>query len=321
MRKSVIGVVATLALSTAAVHAADLGVRPIYKAVPAAWVWEVGARYMYSSGKNWYDLYNDPTPAQLNSRLTYDGLRANSGEAFFRVDSPSAWFVKGYYGAGGIGRSNTLYDEDFPPAVSPYSKTVSETKGNLQYGNLDFGYAFYDSRGVATSTPVRFGAFLGYHYWREKVDAFGCTQIASGAPCAVGAVLPTRAVGPGVLVVTEQDTWNSFRAGGMVDIWFTHALKLTAEAAYARVWQKALDTHYLTFGSDPASGKGNGIQLEGILSYQVTELFNVGLGARWWHFNTTANETVFGGQLLKYQTERYGVFLQGSVKLGDNPPR
>src|SRR5947209_6041676 len=122
MKKSVIGVVATLALSTAAVHAADLGVRPIYKAVPApAWVWEVGARYMYSSGKNWYDLYNDPTPAQLNSRLTYDKLWANSGEAFFRVDSPTAFFVKGYIGGGRIGRSNTLYDEDFPPAAFPYS--------------------------------------------------------------------------------------------------------------------------------------------------------------------------------------------------------
>ena len=74
-------------------------------------------------------------------------MRAHSGEAFFRVDSPSAWFIKGYYGAGSIGRSNTLYDEDFPPAVAPYSKTVSETKGNLQYGNIDVGYAFYDSRG------------------------------------------------------------------------------------------------------------------------------------------------------------------------------
>jgi hypothetical protein len=319
MRKSMIGVAAAVALSAGSVHAADKPV--IYRpaVAPAPWVFEIGARYFYSSAKNWYDLYNDPTPAQLNSRLTYDGLNAHSGEVFFRVDSPSAIFLKGYYGGGSIQHSNTLYDEDFPPAVSPYSKTVSETSGTLQYGNIDLGYSFYDSRGLATSTPVRFGGFIGYHYWHEKVDAYGCTQIANAAPCGVGIVLPTRAVGPGVLVITENDTWHSFRAGAIADIWLTPALKFTAEAAYARVWQKALDTHYLTFGSDPTTATGNGVQLEAILSYQLTPLFNVGIGGRWWHFNTTGNEAMFN-QLIKYQTERYGVFLQGSLKFGDYPP-
>jgi hypothetical protein len=316
MRKSMIGVAAAVALSASSVHAQPV----VYRAAvaPTPWVYEIGARYFYSSAKNWYDLYNNPNPAQLNSRLTYDGLNANSGEAFFRIDSPSAIFVKGYIGGGSF-RKGRLYDEDFPPAVSPYSQTISDTSGKLQYGNIDVGYGFYDSRGIATSTPVRFGAFLGYHYWHEKVDAYGCTQIANSTPCGVGNVLPTRAVGSGVLVVTENDTWHSFRAGGIVDIWFTPALKFTAEAAYARVWQKALDTHYLTFGSDPTTATGNGVQLEGILSYQLTPLFNVGIGARWWHFNTTGNETMFN-QLIKYQTERYGVFLQGSMKLGDNRP-
>ena len=318
MRKSMIGVAAAVALSAGSVHAADQPVRPVVY-TPAPWVFEIGARYVYSSGKNWYDLYNDPNPSQLNSRLTYDGLNAHSGEVFFRVDSPSAIFIKGYFGGGSIQHGNTLYDEDFPPAVSPYSKTVSDTSGTLQYGNIDLGYSFYDSRGLATSTPVRFGAFIGYHYWHEKVDAFGCEQIANTTPCGVGGVLPTRGLGPGVLVVTENDTWHAFRAGGIVDIWLTPALKFTAEAAYARVWQKALDTHYLTFGSDPATATGNGVQLEGILSYQLTPLFNVGIGARWWHYNTTGNEAMFN-QLIKYQTERYGVFVQGSLKFGDNPP-
>ena len=91
MRKSMIGVAAAVALSAGSVHAADQPVRPLVY-TPAPWVFEIGARYVYSSGKNWYDLYNDPTPSQLNSRLTYDGLNAHSGEVFFRVDSPSAIF-------------------------------------------------------------------------------------------------------------------------------------------------------------------------------------------------------------------------------------
>ena len=322
MRKSMIGVAAAVALSAGSVHAADKAVQPVvYKAAvaPAPWVFEIGARYVYSSGKNWYDLYNDPTPTQLNSRLTYDGLNAHSGEGILSSRQPERDLRQGLLRRRRDPARQTLYDEDFPPAVSPYSKTISDTSGKLQYGNIDLGYAFYDSRGLATSTPVRFGGFVGYHYWHEKVDAYGCTQIANSAPCAVGSVLPTRAVGPGVLVVTENDTWHSFRAGGIVDIWFTPALKFTAEAAYARVWQKALDTHYLTFGSDPTTATGNGVQLEGILSYQLTPLFNVGIGARWWHFNTTGNEAMFN-QLIKYQTERYGVFVQGSLKFGDNPP-
>jgi hypothetical protein len=230
------------------------------------WVFELGAGYFYSGGKNWYDLYNDPSPSQLNSRLTYDNPHANSGEGFFRIDSPWAVFVKGYLGVGSI-RNGKLCDEDFPPTVSPYSKTVSDTNGNLGYGNVDVGYSFYDSRGLVTSTPVRFGTFLGYNDWHEKVDGYGCTQIANSTPCAVGAVLPTRAVGLGVMVVTENDTSRSFHAGGIVDFWFMPAVKLTAEVAYARVWQQALDTHYLTFGSDPTTAEGNGIQVESVLSY------------------------------------------------------
>ena len=146
---------------SASVQAADNRVQPVvYKAAvaPAPWVFEIGARYVYSSAKNWYDLYNDPTPTQLNSRLTYDGLNAHSGEGFFQIDSPSAIFVKGYFGGGSI-RQGRLYDEDFPPAMSPYSKTISDTSGTLQYGNVDVGYSFYDSRGLVTSTPVRFGGF------------------------------------------------------------------------------------------------------------------------------------------------------------------
>jgi hypothetical protein len=93
-------------------------------------------------------------------------------------------------------------------------------------------------------------------------------------------------------------------------------LKLTLDAAYARVWQKATDTHHFTLGPDPSNGQGNGLQLEGILNYQITDIFNVGVGGRWWHFQTNATDTLFNTQ-LKYTTERYGVFVQGSVKFGE----
>ena len=55
-----------------------------------------------------------------------------------------------------------------------------------------------------------------------------------------------------------------------------------------------------------------GSRLESILKYQVTDKFNVGVGARWWHFKTDAIDTF--NQLLKYETDRYGMFVQGSYK-------
>jgi hypothetical protein len=81
------------------------------------------------------------------------------------------------------------------------------------------------------------------------------------------------------------------------------------------VWQHATDIHYFTFGPDPASGSGNGVQVEALLSYQLTNVFNVGIGGRWWHYNTAATDSF--DQLLKYTTDRYGGFVQGSVKFGE----
>src|ERR1043165_6451640 len=53
---------------------------PVAAAVPA-YAFEFGARYWYSSGKLSKDLYDDPRfSSDMVSRLTYDGLTANSFE-------------------------------------------------------------------------------------------------------------------------------------------------------------------------------------------------------------------------------------------------
>src|SRR5262245_1021456 len=87
------------------------------------WVWEVGARYWYSTGKSSMDLF-DTSGSLLSSRLTYDDLTAHSGELFFRGQHNSGLFVKGYIGGGRI-TGGSLTDEDFPPVVVPYSNTTS----------------------------------------------------------------------------------------------------------------------------------------------------------------------------------------------------
>src|SRR5205085_1303404 len=107
--------------------------------------------------------------------------------------APFRLFLKGYFG-GGVIVGGHAYDEDFPPFEIPYSKTISDTKGSLQYVDIDAGYTIYDGRGLLGSAPtgpgMRFGIFAGYHNWHEQVNAFGCTQIASDVVCAGGASPP-----------------------------------------------------------------------------------------------------------------------------------
>ncbi len=264
---------------------------------------ETGLRYWYSSGSNRYRYFADQTGTAQVSRLDYSGLSAHSGEMFFRVDALDGpftnMFVKGYFGAGKIS-SGSLVDEDFAPFVNPSSKTVSSASGQLQYANIDVGF------NVLETEKFRLGAFVGYHYWTETVDARGCTQLgANPFICA-------PALGPGVKVVTEQDHWNTGRAGVTFDTRLWDRLSWQAEIAYAWTRQNATDTHYFTFGADPASGSGSGFQAETVLNYQLTDSFRLGIGGRWWHLSTDSIDRF--NQLLRYSTDRYGVFVQGSYK-------
>ena len=292
-----------------------------------AWSWEVGARYWYSSGKTSYDLF-DSTGSFLVSRLTYDNLTANSGEAFFRGDHWSGFFTKGYVGAGSI-NSGKLIDEDFPPAIDPFSQTKSnQDDGSLRYVSLDVGYTFYDNTGASLGlkdgpvapTGVKLGAFVGFHYLNEKLNAFGCTQLAANPViCAPGDVAA------GTNVISEDSDWLSLRLGLAVDLYLTERLKLSAEAAYVRSHLDADDTHHIRSDLSaplPQDGDGNGVQLEAVLSYQLTDAFSLGVGARYWHMEANdgrldfgpATGGQFGAQPIDFETERYGVFIQGSYQ-------
>jgi TolA-binding protein len=272
--------------------------------VTSAFVIEGGFRYWYSRGGNKYDYFADQTSALRVSRLSYTNLAAHSGELFFRADARQGlirnFFIKGYIGGGGVS-GGKLSDEDFPPIISPYSKTISSAAGSLRYGSIDLGYNVY------TDERIRVGAFVGFHSWLESVDARGCTQVGLN-PFICGIPLPAGSV----KLVSEKDRWNSLRVGTVVDVNVTDRLKWTGEAAIISTSARPVDTHYFTFGVDPASGHGGGFQAESILQYQVTDNFSLGVGARWWHLKTQTTDRFW--QLQKYQTDRFGVFVQGSYR-------
>lgn len=272
--------------------------------VTSAFVVEGGLRYWYSSGKNRYTYFADDTPTLPVSKLSYDKLAAHSGEAFFRADARHGlirnFFLKGTIGGGGV-NGGKLIDEDLPPVVDPYSKTISDVSGQLRHGSVDLGYNVYSDE------RIRLGAFLGFHSTLESVNASGCTQVG-GNSSVCGQALPKS-----LKLINERDRWNSFRVGALVDVNLTDRLKWNGEIALTSTSQRAQDIHYATFGADPAKGHGGGFQAESILSYRFTDNFSLGVGGRWWHLKTHADDMF--GQLLKYETDRYGVFVQGSYKL------
>jgi hypothetical protein len=67
------------------------------------------------------------------------------------------------------------------------------------------------------------------------------------------------------------------------------------------------------------------VQLEGILSYLVTDQFSLGVGGRYWAMWTTKDAiTEFGGapcpcQTLPAKTDRYGVFVQAAYRFDTRP--
>ena len=293
-------------------------IEPPFIAVAPGWEFEGGARYWYSSGKFQKDLGSTTNQASaniLNSRLTYD-TAANSGELFGRIEAPQNVFVKGIVGIGSLA-NGTLNDEDWAPVLGgkaiPYSNTSSSVAGNIDYATADLGYDFF--RGIG----YRLGAFAGYNYYKENKSGYGCTQIANPLSDCVPAIANS------VLVITEDDTWQSLRVGVNGQIMVANRLKLEADVAYLPYAQfTGTDDHVLRAFSSAESGTGEGLQLEGILSYLITDQFSAGLGGRYWAMWTTNAITEFAGapcpcQTQPAKTDRYGVFLQLDYKLAGSP--
>jgi outer membrane protease len=304
MRNTFRGVIGSIALACVAPIAAFADEPPPVAADQPVKI-EVGLRYWYSMGTSEFDLFSDGTPTTKNSALHYKDQTAHSAEAYFRADHAMGIFVKGVGAIGSIA-DGALNDEDFPPAVVPYSSTLSEITGDLGYITVDIGYNFIDRQ--TGDNAFRLGAFVGFNYWYEVFDAKGCSQIATNP----GICVPPLA--PGLLVITEDNEYTSIRFGLAADVRLSQKLKLAAEVAYLLVDHDNVDTHHFTFGPLPAHGDGTGYQLEALLSYDMYEMSNVGIGARLWQLETDV--TIDGsGQLETYDVSRYGVFLQAGVRL------
>ena len=195
-----------------------------------------------------------------------------------------------------------------------YMSSISANDGTSTITvTFDVGYSLF--RGPSSNV----GGFIGFNYFRENKQAFGCTQIANPYSDCVPAI-PNSILG-----ITEDDKWYSFRVGlnGVVTV--ADRLKLTADVAYLPlVAFRGTDDHLLRTDVpntvSPEAGNGQGVQLEAILSYAVSDAFNIGAGGRYWAMwapgtYTNIFSTPCPCQAMPVRTERYGAFLQASYKM------
>lgn len=308
---------------------------PVYKASPVAARWgefrqppaifgEFGLRYVFSSNKTAKNLYGIGG-GMMVSRLTYSGMDGHAAEGFGRIDHSSGWFLKGYLGAGMLLKGK-LQDEDFfPPNTMPYSSTDSRLNdGTMAYASIDLGYSFIRQPGL------RIGAFAGYHYLDQTLNAFGCVQTAANDMICGGGVPET------IKIISQNNHWNSVRVGLDARIALGEGFSLNLDAAWLPyVKLNGADTHWLRIGNYPGAftgplpedGKGTGYQLEAALSYAVNPNVSVAVGARYWRMETDGNthfdnhvvDRIGFPQPVEWKVESLGVFVQGSFKFGPYP--
>ncbi len=279
---------------------------------------EVGTRYVYTWGRFQKDLANPAHPLpSSNSRLTWEDMSTHGPEMFWRLDTERKIMLKGIVGAG-WGDDGHINDEDWgliinqaPPVILPYSNTDHPTESKIRYYTVDAGYSVLKGPDYAV-TP-----FVGYNLFRQKMDALGCTQVATSppSPCAQN----------GLLVLEEDDTWKSLRVGASVDLKVTNRLKLSGDLAYLPyVIFDGVDNHPLrtgfasTFSAE--KGVGRGTQLEGVVSFDFTDRLSVGVGGRYWAMSIPDGEVDFFNTDLpvtqRFAVEHAAIFAQGSFKFG-----
>ncbi|WP_342723715.1 outer membrane beta-barrel protein [Bradyrhizobium sp. B097] len=286
----------------------------------AGWSFEGGSRLWLSRGRFQWDhsaaKYGRPqNPSMLISRLTYHGLDGLSGELFGRLDSPWGLFLKSNIGIGRFDKGNEN-DEDWGlEYVLRYVNTISgQANGRFTYYTADVGYDFL--RG----TDYKIGGFLGWTYYGQSSDSIGCVQIANPFHSCL-APGDTRVIG------SEDTQWNAPRIGLSAETMLTERWRLSADVAYLP-WTdfKGRDYHLLrdmsTFTEQRGDG-GGGVQVEGVLSYFITENISVGVGGRYWAMwtkrqgDSLCSSSGCIGQprmFAKYSMERWGTFFQASYK-------
>jgi hypothetical protein len=290
---------------------------------PSPFAFEGGTRYWYSIGQNRFAFTNQTFPfGNPTSTLDWDRMQGHSGEGFARVDHlPTGLFVKGLIG-GGVLKGGDMDDLDFLVDQINFSNTSSAVDGNtMRYAMVDVGWSY-----AVPQAGVRFGGFVGYHYWRESMTAFGvlcnADQVANALCGPAGSVV----VPMSTPVITFDTTWHAIRVGGDARFEITDRWSVSGELAFIPyAWMSNQDSHLLRTDLGPSPNiithgwRGMGAEAEAFVNYKILPHFEIGVGARYWGIFTQSGSVAFGPAfgpdfpLTKFSTQRYGVLLQAKA--------
>ena len=290
-------------------------------AVPATYVGELGMRLWFGRAQTKKDLF-DTSGTMLVSRLDYNDMTIFTGEAFSRLDFNNGWFIKGYFGGGGL-FGGKLKDEDFPPVIVPYSATLSDNKsGSVIYGSVDAGIKlirgpdFHVGAFRRLSLPARLRRRHGLHPDRGQS---GHLRRRLFRTRSAGSRRPTTGIR---CASASRHRWSSTGAGSSPST--PPGCPLRSSTARTRICLRIGPNPGDFTGPIPEDGKGWGYQFDAIVSYRFNDWISVGAGGRYWHVEAKGH-THFEGhvvgfdaqpQVVHWQADHFGGFIQASIKLG-----
>jgi hypothetical protein len=164
------------------------------------------------------------------------------------------------------------------------------------------------------------GFFAGYTYFHQQLNTFGCTQTATNPfICFPGEVATSTAT------ISDEYNWNAIRLGfnGQWRFWDGFVFDLDF-AWLPHAWLNGSDTHWLRSFTAPEGGSSSfsSAQIDALLRYQFVNGFSLGLGVRYWKFDTGFAQTFNVGnsglsQKISVHSEQRGPLFEGRYSFGE----
>jgi hypothetical protein len=295
---------------------------------------DVGLSAWISTGKTTWSHDASGVSSMLgnpSSRLDYKDVAANFVELSAKATLRERWFARAAFGFADIG-GGRLVDDDFVSAegAATFSTAVTGAhRFSRTFSDVDGSYSWYlqgEIGGRVLTFPRRRGRldlFAGFHYWTQRHQATGVTQVECTAltPSPIQCNPAGTVSNAGEAVITNTQTWRSIELGLDTEIRLHRRVSLTGRAAFLPVtWLTNDDVHHLRtdLQQNPSfrmTGWGIGAQLEGGATVQLLARLFFDVGYRFWWNRTLDGEwenlPVGGGDvtvpLTQFRTSRQGL--------------
>lgn len=270
---------------------------------------EIGARGLQSKNDYSKHFYNPTTKSQKDAQLDFKDQSFNGFEVFAFLEHDTGVFLKGNLGFGQQSGSGKMRNQDHPPQWTPYSDIRSTTKESRRMtATADVGYQLWRTQNY------KVGAFIGVGSINDRVNAYGCHQVATSTACT-----PTQ---PDTLIyVTDDHSWHATRLGLRGEATFFDRLRIVGDAVWnPRFTLTSRDNHWLNDAPwDILRGKGsgnNGMQGEVVVNYDITQSLSAGVGGRYTKMTLRKGEAnlPLGQAPARYEYSDTTGFLQLSYR-------